>query len=362
MSAGRQTEGRRPARWWSKQADGRLLCELCPRACTLRPGQQGFCVVREAGPDGMTLNSYGRSSGFCLDPIEKKPLNHFLPGTSVLSFGTVGCNLGCQFCQNWDISKVREQERLLDHAAPEQIARYAAYHGARSVACTYNDPVIFAEYAMDVAEACRQRGLASVAVSAGYISPTARAEFFDSFDAANIDLKGFSETFYRQYSLAALHPVLDTLGHIAHGGKTWLEITTLLIPGLNDSDSELQQMTAWIERNLGREIPLHFTAFHPDFKMRDFPPTPLATLRRARRIAIDQGLRFVYTGNVSDFEGDATCCPQCASTVIQRDRYRILSYRILDGACNSCGCKIPGRFENKAGDWGARRLPVLIGS
>ncbi len=349
-----------PARWWHATVDGRLQCDLCPRACTLRPGQQGFCVVREAREDGIVLTTYGRSSGFCLDPIEKKPLNHFLPGTSILSFGTVGCNLGCQFCQNWDISKVREQERLLDRASPEEIARAAQESGARSVAFTYNDPVISAEYALDAAAACRAIGIHTVAVTAGYISAAARGEFFAGFDAANVDLKAFTDDFYRKRSLAELAPVLETLEFLAHESKTWLEITTLLIPGLNDSDAEIDGMTCWIAEHLGVEIPLHFTAFHPDFKMDDIPPTPPATLRRARKTAMANGLHYVYTGNVHDRAGGSTFCPACGAAVIERDWYKILSYKIRDGACSQCGHAVVGHFENQPGTWGARRQPVRL--
>jgi pyruvate formate lyase activating enzyme len=311
----------------------------------------------------MVLTTYGRSSGFCVDPIEKKPLNHFLPGSSVLSFGTAGCNLACKFCQNWDISKSRDMDRLMDRATPEAIARAAKECGARSVAFTYNDPVIFAEYAMDAADACREQGILTVAVTAGYISPEPRREFYTKMDAANVDLKGFTDDFYVKLTGAKLAPVLDTLVYLEHETDVWNEITTLLIPGKNDSDEELRAESRWIYRELGPDVPLHFTAFHPDFKMTDLPPTPAATLARARRIAIDEGLHYVYTGNVHDAEGGTTFCHGCGSALVERDWHRIVSYRVkADGTCPDCGTAIPGRFEafDKREQFGRRRIPVRL--
>lgn len=347
-------------RYWHKLEDGRFLCTVCPRACKIRPGQQGFCVVREAQEDGIHLTTYGRSSGFCIDPIEKKPLNHFYPGTSVLSFGTVGCNLGCQFCQNWDISKVREEARLLDHATPEQIAEAAIGAKCRSVAFTYNDPVIFLEYAVDTARACRERDVKTVAVTAGYITEEAREEFFSAFDAANVDLKAFTEDFYAKRCLARLAPVLDTLQFIrAHTG-VWLELTTLLIPGENDSAEEIDAMTKWIADNLGTDVPLHFTAFHPDFRMKDIDRTPASSLQRSREIAMRNGLQFVYTGNVHDRQGGSTYCPSCKELLIERDWFEIGAYRMNGNTCGKCGAAIPGHFDAKPGSWGSRRVPVRI--
>ncbi|MFQ5691252.1 MAG: AmmeMemoRadiSam system radical SAM enzyme, partial [Gemmatimonadota bacterium] len=300
-----------PTRYWHALDDGRVQCDLCPRACRLREGQRGLCFVR-ANQDGrVVLTTWGRSSGFCVDPIEKKPLHHFLPGTSVLSFGTAGCNLTCRFCQNWDISKSRELDTLLDEATPETIARAAEALGCRSVAYTYNDPVIFHEYAIDVARACRERGIRSVAVTAGYVRPEPRAEFYRHMDAVNVDLKGFTDRFYRSLCTARLEPVLDTLRYIRHETGVWLEITTLLIPGENDSEAEIDRLTRWVVAELGADIPLHFTAFHPDWKMRDRPPTPSATLRRARGIARANGVRYAHTGNVRDPEGQSTYCHAC---------------------------------------------------
>ncbi|RPH43164.1 MAG: AmmeMemoRadiSam system radical SAM enzyme [Burkholderiales bacterium] len=352
-----------PARWWHALDDGRLQCDLCPRDCRLHDGQRGLCFVRARQGDAMVLTTWGRSSGFCIDPIEKKPLAHFLPGSPVLSFGTAGCNLACRFCQNWDISKSRETDRLLDRASPARIAEVARASGCASVAFTYNDPVIFAEYAMDVADACRALGLRSVAVTAGYMHAEPRRAFYAKMDAANIDLKGFTEDFYFRQTGAHLAPVLETLRHVRHETDCWLEITTLLIPGLNDSDAELDAMTRWIAAELGTDVPLHFSAFHPDWKLRDVPATPASTLTRARGIALANGLRHVYTGNVRDLEGGVTRCNGCAAPVIERDRYTILRYALDEaGACRHCGTALAGRFAKTAGTFGARRIPVRLAS
>ena len=349
-----------PCRWWQRLEDGRIQCDLCPRACRLKEGQRGFCFVRMNEGGGMVLTAYGRSSGFCIDPIEKKPLNHFYPGSSVLSFGTAGCNLGCRFCQNWDISKVRETDRLCDQAQPETIAQFACRRGCRSVAFTYNDPVIFAEYALDTADACHELGLKTVAVTAGYITDLARPEFYAKMDAANVDLKGFTERFYKELCLASLAPVLETLKYLHHETSVWLEVTTLLIPGENDSEDELHAITDWFAGNLGLDVPLHFTAFHPDYKMPEIPPTPPETLYRARQIALSKGLRYVYTGNVHDARGGSTWCPSCGKLLIERDWYQLGVYAIQDGRCGHCGTPIAGRFDNMREDWGSRRDPVRI--
>jgi len=350
-----------PGRFWHRIDDGRVQCDVCPRACRLHEGQRGLCFVRGRVADQVVLTSYGRSSGFCVDPVEKKPLNHFLPGTAVLSFGTAGCNLACRFCQNWDISKSREIDRLADAAGPHDIAEAAVRLGCRSVAMTYNDPVIFLEYAVDVADACRARGIKAIAVTAGYLTAEPRRELFAHLDAANVDLKAFTDDFYHRISAGHLQPVLDTLLYLRHSTDVWFEITTLLIPGHNDSDGEIDAECAWIADNLGTNVPLHFTAFHPDFKMRDVPPTPPATLTRARRIAQRHRLRFVYTGNVHDPEGGRTICPGCDMVVVERDWYAIDRYKITgDGRYTGCGTAIPGRYDGQAGRWGARRLPVSI--
>jgi pyruvate formate lyase activating enzyme len=350
-----------PTTHWHDLPDGRIQCDVCPRACRLREGQRGLCFVRGRIDNQIVLASYGRSSGFCVDPIEKKPLNHFLPGSSVLSFGTAGCNLACRFCQNWDISKSREIDTLSSAAAPETLAAAAERLGCRSVAFTYNDPVIFMEYAMDVADACRERGIRSVAVSAGYINPAPRAELFGHMDAANIDLKGFTDSFYEKITFARLAEVLETLSYLRHETGVWFEITTLLIPGHNDSDQEIAAECEWLVKALGVDVPLHFSAFHPDFKMRDVPHTPPATLRRARRIAREHGLRYVYTGNVHDPDGQTTDCPACHQAVVVRDWYEIRQYRLTaSGECVHCGAQVPGVYDGLVGGWGSRRLPVRL--
>ena len=340
--------------------DGRLLCELCPRACKLHEGHRAFCFVRKRQGDEMVLTTYGRSSGFCIDPIEKKPLNHFYPGTAVLSFGTAGCNLGCKFCQNWNISKAREWDKLADLASPMQIAKAAKNAGCQSVAFTYNDPVIFAEYAIDVAHACREEGIKTVAVTAGYIMPKARSEFFSAMDAANIDLKAFTERFYHKLAFAHLQPVLETLIYLKEETDVWFEVTTLLIPGENDSTEEIERLCDWWMKHLGSSVPLHFTAFHPDFKMQQTPATPPRTLRRARTIALEAGLKHVYTGNCHDVASQSTYCAHCGEVLIERDWYVLGAYNIDHGACGHCGHSIAGHFPSTKGTWGARRLPVLI--
>ena len=350
-----------PGRWWHGLPDGRIQCDLCPRDCKLRDGQRGACFVRMRESEQVVLTTYGRSSGFCIDPIEKKPLNHFLPGSSVLSFGTAGCNLACKFCQNWDISKSRHMDRLMDQASPQQIALAAESSGCASVAFTYNDPVIFAEYAIDTAIACRARGIRTVAVTSGYIHAEPRRELFAVMDAANVDLKAFTDDFYFKLTGAHLQPVLDTLVYLHHETDVWTEITTLLIPDYNDSNWEIEALCAWVFKELGPDVPLHFTAFHPDFKMLETPRTPLATLRRARQIALAQGLRYVYTGNVHDAEGGTTFCPGCGEPLIERDWHRILHYRVTaEGRCPQCHTAIAGRFDQHAGAFGQRRIPLRM--
>ncbi|TQV76710.1 AmmeMemoRadiSam system radical SAM enzyme [Aliikangiella marina] len=350
-----------PTNYWHTLADNRVQCDLCPRFCKLKEGQRGLCFVRQNLGDKICLTSYGRSSGFCIDPIEKKPLNHFLPGTPVLSFGTAGCNLACKFCQNWDISKSREIDSLASHASPEQIAEAASRYGCRSIAYTYNDPVIFHEYAIDIAQACREKEIKSVAVTAGYICEVPRREFFKYMDAANIDLKAFTEQFYYKLTGAHLQPVLDTLIYLKQETNVWFEITTLLIPGHNDSDTEIEALTQWVVDNLGGDIPLHFTAFHPDWKMNDIPAPPLKTLLRAREIALKTGLSYVYTGNVHDKKTQSTYCASCNQRVIGRDWYELSDWHIdANGTCDQCGNKIPGVFESSVGAWGASRLPIRV--
>ncbi len=347
--------------YWHRLPDGRVQCDVCPRYCKLHEGQRGLCFVRQNLTSRIVLTSYGRSSGFCIDPIEKKPLNHFLPGTPVLSFGTAGCNLACKFCQNWDMSKARDMDRLLDRAEPTALAEAAEHFGARSIAYTYNDPTIFLEYAADTAIAARACGIRSVAVTAGYITPQPRRELFAHMDAANIDLKSFSEDFYRRICGGGLAPVLETLEYVKHQTNCWLEITTLLIPGYNDTSGELKAMSRWVQEHLGSDVPWHFSTFHPDWKMPDVPSTPPKTLNLARRIARETGMRYVYTGNVHDPEGESTYCHSCGRQLIGRDWYEITKWALTaDSRCPDCGTALPGVFEPRPGNWGARRLPVRL--
>lgn len=355
-----------PARYWALLDDNRIECQVCPRRCRLQDGQRGLCFVRAREGDQMVLTTYGRSSGFCIDPVEKKPLNHFLPGTPILSFGTAGCNLTCKFCQNWDISKSRQLDTLQDEASPEKIAKVALQTGCKSVAYTYNDPTIFLEYAVDIAKACIDKGIYSVAVTAGYIEPAPRKEFYQHMHAANIDLKAFTETFYQDICGSSLSAVLDTLKYLRDETDVWFEITNLVIPTKNDSDKEFHEMTEWIIKHLGPDVPLHFSAFHPDWKMRDLPRTPAETLLRARRIAIEKGIRYVYVGNVHDKAASSTYCYNCNQLLIGRDWYALSDWQIDNmGQCNNCLAPVAGlNFKNgwceKPGNWGAKRQPIQL--
>ena len=354
-------DGSKLGGWWHASPEqGRIICDLCPRACHLQPGDRGFCFVRENRDGQMVLNTYGRSTGFCIDPIEKKPLNHFLPGTAVLSFGTAGCNLGCKFCQNWSLSKSREVEQLSERADAVTIANAASQLNCRSVAFTYNDPVIWAEYAIDVAKACHEKGIKTVAVTAGYITPQAREPFFSVMDAANVDLKAFTEKFYQQFTLSHLQPVLDTLEWLKRETQVWFEITNLVIPDANDGSDEFRRICDWVFDHLGDDVPLHFTAFHPDFRLRDRPATPHETLLNAYHIARAAGLQFVYVGNVNDVRHQSTYCPQCKRLVVERDWYALGAYDLDGSCCRNCGTSIAGYFEKLPGNWGRRRLPVQI--
>lgn len=350
-----------PTKYWEKRPNGRVQCNVCPNYCRLAEGQRGACFVRMNQGGEVVLTTYGRSSGFCIDPIEKKPLNHFLPGTPILSFGTAGCNLTCRFCQNWDISKSREFDTLADEAEPETIARAAKSLGCSSVAFTYNDPVIFMEYAIDIAKECHALGIKAVAVTAGYMCDEPRREFYQHMDAANVDLKGFTERFYEQICGALLENVKETLVYLKHETDVWFEITTLLIPGENDSEREVDELSKWVVEALGPDVPLHFTAFHPDYKMMDKPPTPPATLTRSRRIAMKNGLRYVYTGNVHDEDGGSTYCHQCGKRLIGRDWYVMTEWNLdAEGKCRFCGTPCAGVFAGPPGRWGARRVPVRL--
>ena len=348
-------------RYWHRLDDGRVQCDLCPRYCKLQDGQRGLCFIRACAGGEIVLTTYGRSSGFCIDPIEKKPLNHFLPGTPVLSFGTAGCNLTCKFCQNWDISKSREFDKLQDLASPKMIAQGALKTGCVSVAFTYNDPIIFLEYAVDVAQACHAVGLKTVAVTAGYICDEPRQEFFKHMDAANVDLKAFTEGFYKRLCSSELAPVLETLKYLKHETDVWFELTTLLIPGENDSEGELEEMTQWVVKNLGTDVPMHFTAFHPDWKMMNVPATPFPTLSLARNIAMKNGVRYAYTGNVHDFKGESTYCHNCGKILIGRNWHQLSTWSLSeDGHCKKCGTPAAGIFSGPPGVWGGKRQRVTL--
>ena len=348
-------------KYWHLLDDGRVQCDLCPRYCKLHPGQRGLCFVRANQDNQIVLTTWGRSSGFAIDPIEKKPLNHFLPGTPVLSFGTAGCNLACKFCQNWDISKSREMDTLMAKATPDLIASRAKQSGCRSVAYTYNDPVIFHEYAIDVAQACSELDIKNVAVTAGYVCPEPRAEFYRYMDAANVDLKAFSDRFYRQLTGSHLQPVLDTLKYIKHETSVWLELTTLIIPGENDSEDEIEEMTQWVVERLGPDVPMHFSVFHPEWKMQDIPSTPVVTVLRARDIAMKNGIHYAYVGNMHNKQADSTWCHQCGALLIGRDWYELSVWNLVDeGHCANCGTRCAGIFENQPGKWGAKRQAIQI--
>ena len=319
-------------------------CDLCPKHCALSVGQLGSCGVRTLQNGNIVPLSYGKTTGFAVDPIEKKPLNHFFPGSKILSFGGIGCNLSCRFCQNAATAQSRDLSLLTASAAPDEVVRLSKQYHCESVAFTYNEPIITAEYVQDIAAVCRSAGLKTVAVSNGFIAESRRAAFFDNMDAANIDLKSFSETFYREYCAGTLEPVKETLRYLAKS-NTWLEVTVLLIPSLNDSVQETGELCHWFVQNLGREVPLHFSAFRPAHKMRTLPPTPQQTLFRAREIAMSSGMRYVYTGNIDDPAGQSTQCPQCGQTVILRNRYTVSEYEIDDeSCCKYCGQSICGRF------------------
>lgn len=351
----------RPARWWHPGEGGRVVCGLCPRACSLAEGQKGFCGVRLNEGNALRTAVGSGTSGLCVDPIEKKPLFHFLPGTEVLSFGTLGCNLGCLFCQNWELSRADEGARMRA-SSPEEIVRLALARRCSGVAFTYNEPIVSAEFCLEVAQACREAGLKTVAVTGGYISSPAREAFFQAMDAANVDLKGFTEGFYRHLTLSHLEPVLDTLRWLKHETDVWFEVTNLVIPGENDDHDEIRRMCEWFATNLGPDVPLHFTAFHPDFRLQHRPATPPETLVACHEIARSFGLHYVYTGNVHDAARQSTHCPACGGLVIERDWYALGRLHLADGRCGHCGHAIAGRFDAAPGDWGPRRLPVRIGA
>jgi len=367
------------AQWWHKSDIGKetadnpveqtVVCDLCPRECHIADGKNGYCFVRQNHVGTLIAAAWGRSTGFCIDPIEKKPLYHFLPGTPTLSFGTVGCNLGCLHCQNWQTSHCRSLAPLTEYVVPEMIADAAKQLGCPSVSLTYNEPVVWAEYAVDTAKACRERGVKTVAVSAGYIMPEPRKWFFEQIDAANIDLKAFSERFYRDISGATLPPVLDTLRYVARETDAWLEVTTLLIPGENDDPEELRRMCDWFVRELGEHVPLHFSAFHPAHKLQNKTPTLPVSLFLAREIARNAGIRHVYLGNIPSAGEQSTFCPQCGQCVLERNELGTFAREItlpaktatanhVTAICRNCGTLIPGVFQPVIGNWGNRRQGI----
>jgi pyruvate formate lyase activating enzyme len=333
------------ANWWETTEKDKIKCTLCPRYCIIGEGQKGFCFIRENIDGKLYSTGYGRPTGFGLDPIEKKPLFHFLPGTEILSFGTAGCNLGCKFCQNWTMSKAKLEETNSLFATPEDVVELAKKYHAPSIAYTYNDPTIFGEYVIDISKIAREENIRSVMVTAGYIDKEARKDVYKFIDAANVDLKAFSEKFYHNLTSSHLNEVLETLIWIKKETDIWLEITTLLIPGENDSPDEIKAMCNWITANLGDEVPLHFTAFHPDFLMRDKPPTPHATLIMARNTALSEGIKYCYVGNVHDNEGETTYCPDCGAPLIKRDWHSVYGNILVDGKCPKCGTEIAGVFN-----------------
>jgi pyruvate formate lyase activating enzyme len=354
----------REARYWEPLEEGRVRCTLCPRDCRLRDGQAGFCYVRANQGGKLITTAWGRSTGFAVDPIEKKPLAHFFPGTRVLSFGTAGCNLGCRFCQNWDISKARlDDARAEDAWTPARVVTLALETGAPGIAFTYNDPIIWAEYAIDVAKAAHAAGLYTVFVTNGYVTPTAREEIFPHMDAANVDLKAFTDGFYARQTLSHLAPVLDTLAWLARETQVWVEVTNLMIPGLNDAPEETRGLAEWVVEHMGPDVPVHFTGFHPAFKMLDRPRTPAATLTRARELALAAGLRYVYTGNVHDPASQTTYCPGCGAPVIVRDWHAVRRVSLRGGACLACGTRIAGRFPDlPLAPTSGARLPIGLPS
>ncbi|MBF0360169.1 MAG: AmmeMemoRadiSam system radical SAM enzyme [Oligoflexia bacterium] len=342
-----------------------VVCKLCPRECEIREGGHGVCFVRGVIGGELRSFAYGVSSGMCIDPIEKKPLYHFYPGSGVLSIGTIGCNLLCKFCQNWSISRSKDLSMMSAKATAADVVAVAENYGLKSIAYTYNEPTVFIEYAKDIAEVARASGIHSVAVTAGFINAKPREDFFKLMDAANVDLKGFNSDFYSKVIGAKLESVLDTLKYIREETNVWLEITNLLIPGVNDRESDIHAMCEWIVSNLGEHIPLHFSAFHPDWHMDDVPATPLKLLLRAKEIALLKGLRYVYLGNVRCKNNSTTICHQCSEVLIEREGYVVDKkfWKIKENVegksvCAKCGEVVAGFFDKLPADWGNKRIPI----
>ncbi|MHB8411559.1 MAG: AmmeMemoRadiSam system radical SAM enzyme [Candidatus Acidiferrales bacterium] len=341
----RKSESLHEARWWDADASGKLHCYLCPRHCHIGDGQAGFCFIRVNQGGKLYSLGYASPAAIQIDPIEKKPLNHFLPGTKILSMGTAGCNMGCFFCQNWDISKSRSDQVHSTHLEPEQVVELAIHHGCPAIAFTYNEPTIWAEYVIDICAAAHKRGLKTVMVTNGYITREAFHDVYDHIDAANVDLKAFTENFYGKVTLTHLEPVLETLLRLKNETDVWFELTNLMIPTLNDDEAETRKLAEWVLQHLGPDVPLHFTAFHPDFKLRDKPRTPPETLHRAREIAREVGLHYVYKGNIYG-DGAHTYCPECGDLLVKRSWHDVLQNYIVAGTCPQCGHRIPGNWAS----------------
>jgi pyruvate formate lyase activating enzyme len=330
-------------RWWEPMENGKLHCYLCPRHCHIGEGQTGFCFIRKVENGRLLQLGYGRPAAIQIDPVEKKPLNHFFPGTKIFSMGTAGCNMGCFFCQNWDISKAKSDQVNAADLSPEQVVTLAQQYGCPHLAFTYNEPTIWGEYVIDIARVAHDYGLNTVMVTNGYVTREAFFDIYQHIDAANVDLKAFTETFYSKITLTHLAPVLETLKWLRHETNVWFEVTNLIIPTLNDDDSEFQRLSEWMLENIGDDVPLHFTAFHPDFKLRDKPRTPPESLHRARDLAMSMGLKFVYEGNIYS-DGAHTICPGCHKVIVRRSWHDVLTNKLYEGKCAHCGTKIPGVF------------------
>jgi pyruvate formate lyase activating enzyme len=333
-----------PARWWKAIDGGRVECELCPRKCRVADRERGACGVREnRGGDYYTL-VHSRPCSLHLDPIEKKPLNHVLPGSASLSLATPGCNMECKFCQNWEIAQVRpEQVRTFD-LSPERVARIAVENKAPTIACTYTEPVIFAEYVYDIAVAAKKKNVRTMIISNGYIELRALDDLIEVLGAVKIDLKAFTEKFYKETCDGELKPVLETLRRLRKKGL-WTEIVVLIVPTLNDGEKELREMARFVRDDLGPEVPIHFTRFHPYYRIRNLPRTPVATLEMARNVAMAEGLQFVYTGNVPGHPGNNTYCPKCGERVIHRVGMSVAQNRLVGGKCPDCQHAIPGIWK-----------------
>ena len=330
-----------PALHWKALDGGSVQCGLCPRGCVVSDGGRGACGVRENRGGAYYTLVHSRPCSLNVDPIEKKPFFHFRPGTTAFSLATAGCNLHCRFCQNWEISQARPEDLESAHVPPEEIVRRAVDSGARSIAFTYNEPTVFYEYVRDVCIAARGTGLGRVVVSNGFIAEEPLRQLLPELDAIKIDFKSFAESFYSDVCSAHLRPVLDTLTRIREAG-TWLEMVMLTIPTLNDDPSVVSAMCRWIVQKLGPDVPVHFTRFHPMYKLMDLPPTPVETLHRSRKIALDAGIRYAYSGNVPGDPSENTTCPKCGATLVHRAGYVIVENRISNGACPACGTRIPG--------------------